>query len=48
MGGTVIGFIIWAIVGAFIIGLGISAFFMKKVVVLGKYKAHHSKGHKRL
>lgn len=32
MGGTVIGFIIWAIVGAVIIGVGISAFFMKKVV----------------
>jgi len=30
--GGIIGFIIWAIVGCFIIGIGISAFFRKKAV----------------
>ncbi len=32
MGGTVIGFFIWTIVGVSIIGVGIGAFFTKKVV----------------
>lgn len=30
MDGSIIGFIIWALVGCFMIGLGISAFFSKK------------------
>jgi len=30
--GEIIGFIIWAVVGCFIIGIGISAFFRKKAV----------------
>ncbi len=30
--GGMIGFIIWAVVGCFIIGIGISAFFRKKAV----------------
>ncbi len=30
--GEIIGFIIWAVVGCFIIGAGISAFFRKKAV----------------
>lgn len=30
--GEMIGFILWAIVGCFIIGVGISAFFRKKAV----------------
>ncbi len=30
--GAIIGFIIWAVVGCFIIGIGISAFFRKKAV----------------
>jgi len=30
--GEIIGFIIWAVVGFFIIGIGISAFFRKKAV----------------
>ncbi len=30
--GGIIGFIIWAVVGCFIIGIGISAFFRKKAV----------------
>ncbi len=30
--GEIIGFIIWAIVGCFMIGIGISAFFRKKAV----------------
>jgi len=30
--GKIIGFIIWAVVGCFIIGIGISAFFRKKAV----------------
>ena len=32
MDGKIIGFIVWAIVGCFIIGIGISAFFRKKAV----------------
>ena len=32
MDGKIIGFIVWAIVGCFIIGIGISAFFSKKAV----------------
>lgn len=32
MAGTIIGFVIWAIVGVIIIGLGISAYFSRKVV----------------
>ena len=32
MSGEIIGFIIWAIVGFIIIGIGISAFFSKKAV----------------
>ena len=32
MGGEIIGFIIWAVVGFIIIGIGISAFFSKKAV----------------
>ena len=32
VGGEIIGFIIWAIVGFIIIGIGISAFFSKKAV----------------
>lgn len=32
MDGTLIGFIIWALVGCFMIGIGISAFFSKKAV----------------
>ena len=32
MGGKMIGFIIWGIVGCIIIGIGISAFFSKKAV----------------
>lgn len=32
MDGNLIGFIGWALVGCFMIGLGISAFFSKKVV----------------
>lgn len=32
MGEGIIGFIIWAIVGCFMIGIGISAFFSKKAV----------------
>jgi len=32
MSGAVLGFIIWAIIGCFMIGLGISAFFSKKAV----------------
>ncbi len=30
--GGIIGFIIWAVIGCFIIGIGISAFFRKKPV----------------
>ncbi len=30
--GGIVGFIIWAVVGCFIIGIGISAFFRKKAV----------------
>lgn len=33
MYGSVIGFILWALFGCFMIGLGISAFFSKKAVV---------------
>ncbi len=32
MDGGIIGFIMWAVVGCFMIGLGISAFFSKKPV----------------
>ena len=32
MKGSVAGFVIWAIVGAFIIGIGIFAFFSKKTI----------------
>ena len=32
MDGSIIGFIIWALFGCFMIGLGISAFFAKKAV----------------
>lgn len=32
MDGTIIGFIVWALFGCFMIGLGISAFFSKKSV----------------
>ena len=32
MGGRMIGFIVWALCGCLMIGLGISAFFSKKVV----------------
>lgn len=32
MTGNIIGFVIWAIVGVIIIGLGISAYFSRKVV----------------
>ena len=32
MDGGIIGFIVWIIIGCFIIGIGISAFFRKKAV----------------
>ena len=32
MDGRIIGFIVWALFGCFMIGLGISAFFSKKAV----------------
>ena len=32
MDGKIIGFIVWAIIGCFIMGIGISAFFKKKAV----------------
>lgn len=35
MDGKIIGFIVWAIVGCFIIGIGISAFLERKQLVLG-------------
>ena len=32
MGGRMIGFIVWAIVGCILIGIGVSAYFSKKTV----------------
>ena len=32
MSGSILGFILWAVFGCFVIGIGISAFFQKKAV----------------
>ena len=47
MGGRMIGFIVWAIVGCILIGIGVCAYFSKKTVAfLGEHEGFSSKRYK--